>query len=221
VLTSAPLLLIISMGHAAAAAETQSPVLQFVQPTNGAVFSTTDEIPIVLHAIASNDVFPTADVFANHSKIATVSYCCTLCPCAAPFPGLETTLQIPVPWDADRPPPQPWQGWTNVHAGSYQLTAQAVGENSTMVEAVPVSITVLDLTLEIFVKSDGTVTLVIPQGSLVQGGYYLDASLDLRTWTRLGAFTPGNVSAIYFDVPPESARQRRFYRSVRVQSQGP
>ena len=29
------------------------PVLEFIQPTNGAVFSTLDEIPIMLRAVAS------------------------------------------------------------------------------------------------------------------------------------------------------------------------
>ena len=73
--------------HAAPAAKAQVPVLEFIQPTNSAIFSTRDEIPIVLRGFASNDVFPTADVFANQSKIATVSYCCALCPCAAPMEG--------------------------------------------------------------------------------------------------------------------------------------
>jgi len=53
-------------------------------------------------------------------------------------------------------------------------------------------------------------------GSLVAGEYDLEASPDLRTWTRLGPFQPGNVAAFYFDVPPESARERRFYRSVYI-----
>jgi hypothetical protein len=111
---------------------------------------------------------------------------------------------------------RPWQGWTNVQAGSYRLTARAAGKNGTLVEAAPVTITVLDLHLEIFMNSDGRVTLVISQGSLVPGGYDLEASQDLRTWTRLGSFEPGDVAAFYFDVPPESARERRFYRSVYV-----
>ena len=85
-----------------------------------------------------------------------------------------------------------------------------------MIEAVPVTITVLDLTLQIFVGPDGAVTLVIPQGSLVAGGYDLEASQDLRTWMRLGPFEPANVAAFYHDVPPESARDRRFYRSVNI-----
>jgi len=58
------------------------------------------------------------------------------------------------------------------------------------------------------------VTLVIPQGSMVPGGYDLEASQDLQSWTRLGPFEPGNVAAFYFDVPPETAREKRFYRSV-------
>ena len=175
-----------------------------------------DEIPIVLRAVASNDVFSTAEVFANQSPIATVSYCCSLCPCFYPQEGQELILQIPVPWDLTRPPWRPWQGWTNVQAGSHRLTARATGRNGSMVEAAPVNITVIDRTLRIFVGSDGTVTLVIQQGSLVPGGYDLETSQDLHTWSRLGPFGPGNVAAFYFDVPPESARERRFYRSVYV-----
>jgi hypothetical protein len=202
--------------QAAPVGETQLPVLEFIEPTNNAVFSTLDEIPIVLRASAPNDVILAADVFANQQKIASVSFCCWLCPCARPVEGQETILQIPVPWQEGTPAQRTWQGWTNVHAGSYRLTARAVGENGTIVQAAPVTITVLDLTLRIFVQPDGTMRLVIPEGSLVEGGYDLEASQDLRAWTRLGAFEPGNVAAFYSDLPPESARQRRFYRSVHV-----
>jgi hypothetical protein len=205
---------VVLLARAPLAHAADSPVFEFLQPTNNAVFSTRDEIPIVLHAYASNDVFPTADVFAHSQKIATVSYCCTLCPCVAPFPGLETTLQIPAPWQGGKPPPNPWQGWTNVMAGMYQLTARATGENATVVSAGPVTITVIDRTVEIFVNRDGSVTLVIPRGSLVPGGYDAEASADLRSWIPLGAFQPGDVAAFYFDVPPEAARGKRFYRSV-------
>jgi len=200
--------------QAATAGEAQLAVLEFIEPTNNAVFSTLDEIPIVLRASATNDLILAADVFANQQKIASVSYCCSLCPCARPLEGQETILQIPVPWNNGMPPPRTWQGWTNVHAGTYRLTARAAGENGTIVQSAPVTITVLDLTLRIFVSPDGAVTLVIPEGSLVEGGYDLETSQDLRTWTRLGPFEPGNVAAFYFDVPPENARQRRFYRSV-------
>ena len=79
-----------------------------------------------------------------------------------------------------------------------------------------VAITVLDLTLQLFVSADGAVTLVIPQGSLVEGGYDLEESPDLQTWARVGPFAPGNVAAFYFDLPPVTAHERRFYRSVRV-----
>ena len=209
-------LALVFLAHVPRAHSADSPVFEFIQPTNNAVFSTRDEIPIVLRAFASNDVFPTADVFAHFEKIATVSYCCTLCPCAAPFPGHETILQIPAPWQGGTPPPRPWQGWTNVMAGMYQLTARATGENGTVVEAAPVTITVIDRTLEIFANRDGSVTLVIAQGSLVPGRYDLEASPDLHSWTRLGAFGPGNVAAFYFDVPPETARGKRFYRSVYI-----
>jgi hypothetical protein len=52
-------------------------VLEFLQPTNGAIYSMRDEIPIALRASAPNDVVFSADVFANfHQKIATALYCC-------------------------------------------------------------------------------------------------------------------------------------------------
>ena len=209
-------ILVISL-QAFSQATGQTPRLEFIQPTNGAFFSTLDEIPIMLRAVASNDVFLTGEVFANQwTKVGDVSYCCSLCPCFRPVEGQETILQIPVPWEGGRPPSRPWQGWTNVQARTYRLTARSTGQNGTVLEAVPVNITVLDRTLRIFVRADGTVTLVIPQGSMVPGGYDLEASADLRTWTRLGPFEPGNVAAFYYDVPPESARERRFYRSVYV-----
>jgi len=189
----------------------QVPVLEFIQPTNGAVFSTLDEIPIMLRAVASNDVFLSGEVFANQwTKVGDVSYCCSLCPCFRPVEGQETILQIPVPWENGRPPERPWQGWTNVPARSYRVTARATGQNGTVLDAAPVNITVLDRTLRIFVRSDGSVMLVIPQGSMSPGRYDLEASQDLKAWTRLGSFEPGNVAAFYFDVPPG------FYRSVWV-----
>jgi hypothetical protein len=214
--------LLVMVERTSVAGDGQQPVLEFLQPTNGAVFSTSDEIPVVMRAFASNDVFLNADVFANQGrKIATLSYCCAFCPCYRPVEGDETILQIPVPWQGSMPPSRPWQGWTNVQAGTYQLTATATGDNGTVVTATPVNITVVDRTLRVSVRSDGTVTLVIPEGSLLPGGYDAEASQDLRTWTRLGPFEPGNVAAFYFDVPPETAREQRFYRSVYRLSQAP
>jgi len=195
-------------------------VLEFLAPTNNALFSTRDEIPIVLRAVASNDVFLTGEVFANNQKIADVSYCCSFCPCARPQLGMETTLQIPVPPKNGNPPSRPWQGWTNVSARTYQLTARSTGENGTTVQAAPVTITVFDRSLHIGLQSDGTVILVIPQGSMTLGSYDLEASEDLRTWNRLGPFQPGNVAAFYWDEPPKGTQQR-FYRSVYIPHSNP
>jgi len=210
------LAMLLAPAYASPATGTNLPILQFVEPTNNAVFSTLDEVPIMLRASAPDDVFLTAEVLANNARIGTASYCCWLCPCFRPLPGQETILQIPVPREGGMPSSRTWQGWTNVQAGSYRLTASATGENGTAIQAAPVNITVLDLTLRIFVGADGGVALVIPQGSLVAGGYDAEASQDLRTWTRLGPFMPGNVAAFYYDNPPPGERQPRFYRSVRV-----
>jgi|GEM_PF-3346218 len=197
-----------------------SAVLQFVEPADGAIFSTLDEIPVVLRAFAPDDVFLGGEVFANNNKIASVFYCCPLCPCAPPTEGMETTLRIPAPLNGNTPPPQPWQGWRTKSARAYRLTARATGQNGTVLEAAPITITVLDLTMHMSLDADGSVRLVLPQGSMVAGGFDLHASEDLATWTRLGPFSPGAVAAFYFDPPPENARRRRFYRAVFVPPDG-
>jgi hypothetical protein len=190
--------------------------LEFLLPTNGAVYAASDEVPVVLRALVLGDVILTAEVVADHQEIGRASFCCTLCPCAHPLPGEETILQIPVPWEGGQPSSRTWRGWTNVPAGIHELSARAVTENGLVVQAAPVIITVLDLTLRLHLESDGTAVLVIPQGSLVPGGYEVEASEDLQTWARLGPFLPGNVAAFYFDRPSGPARPARFYRSVYV-----
>jgi len=197
-------------------AEAQVATMGFTQPTNNTVFSTLDEIPISLRAISVEDVFPAAELFGDGNKIADLSYCCALCPCAAPQNGRETILQIPVPWNGTSPPPRPFQGWTNPPVGVHRLTARALGEHGTTVEAAPVTVTVIDPSLEIFKNTDGTLTLVIPQGSLTPGRYDLEASDDLRNWMRVGEFEPGNVAAFYFGIPIDTGRKTRFYRSVYI-----
>jgi hypothetical protein len=67
-------------GHAGRAGEVALPLLEFVTPVNGAVYSTLDEVPIMLRASAPGDVFPGADVLANQSSIGTATFCCPLCP---------------------------------------------------------------------------------------------------------------------------------------------
>ena len=110
------------------------------------------------------------------------------------------------------------KGWTNPPVGMHRLTARATSEHGTTVETAPLSVTVIDPTLEIFTnKDDGTLTLVIPQGSLSPGKYDLQASDDLRTWIRLGEFEPGNVAAFYFNLPIETNRKARFYRSAYIE----
>jgi hypothetical protein len=213
------LLLLLVLAPVSRAQSAPGAVLEFLQPTNHAVFSTLDEIPIMLRSFAPDDVMPGCDVLADQQKIGTASYCCYLCPCFAPMPGQELILQIPVP-RAEGVPTKQWMGWTHPPAGSHRLTARAVSQGGSVVEAAPVSITVLDLTLRINVSGDGTVILVIPQGSLVVGGYDAEGSEDLLTWTRLGPFQPGNVAAFFYDAP-DPTRRLRFYRSVRVSPPGP
>lgn len=87
-------------------------------------------------------------------------------------------------------------------------------------EAAPVTITIVDLTLHLSFNPDGTVILVIPQGSLVPGGYALEISDDLKSWSRQGSFSPGNVAVFYWDHPPANVR-RRYYRATYVPPPSP
>lgn len=197
-------------------AQPAAPELEFLAPTNGAVYSTRDEIPIVLRSVAPNDLIVAADVSTPGEFIGTAVFCCPFCPCAHPVEGQELILQIPVPWDNGHPPARTWQGWTNLPAGIHYLTARAVSQNGTPVEAKPVIVTIIDLTLHILVRPDRAVGLVIPQGSLTNGHFDAEASEDLHTWTRLGSFSPGNVAAFFEDEQPASAFAQRYYRSVYV-----
>ena len=198
-----------------AAAQVELPVLEFLEPTNGAVFSLGQEIPIVLRGFAPEDVIGSAEVAADGRSLGTAVFCCPLCPCARPLPGMPLILQIPVPWEAGRPPGRTWQGWTNAALGTRHLTASGTGEGGTVVVAKPVTLRVLDLRLGIAPAAAGGYQFVIPDGSLVDGGFDMEASDDLRTWRRLGSFSPGNVAAFYVDVPPEGTG-RRFYRAVQA-----
>ena len=196
-----------SLLNLATVAHGQAPTLEFVTPTNGAVYSAGDTIPIVLRAIASNDVFLTADVYIDNGKLTTLSYCCPLCPCGY-REGFETRLQYPIATNGGIA-----RGWSNVQAQTYRLFARAVGEHGTTVQTAPIYVHVVDRSLDIYPGASDTMILRIPFGSMTVGGYDLEISEDLRTWRRLGSFSPGAVAAFYWDTPPPDTRVR-FYRSV-------
>lgn len=199
----------------ATAGDGKPAVLEFIEPADGGIFSTLDEIPVALRAFAPGDAFFSAEVKVDGRVLATAQYCCPMCPCPKPPDGQETTLRIPVPWNGGTPPKNPWQGWRPGHPGIYRLTATAIGRNGTVLESAVLTITVIDLNLRISVGSDGGVILVLPQGSLVSGGFDLEASDDLTVWARLGPFQPGAIAAFYYDTPPAETR-RRYYRAVRL-----
>lgn len=194
----------------------QSAVLEFVEPSDGAVYSTLDEIPVALRALDANDVFLSAEVLVDGRVLGTALYCCPWCPCPNPPDGQETALRLPVPWNGEPPlPANPWRAWQPGHPGIFRLTAQATGRNGTVVETGPITVVVFDPHPRLQVGADGSVTIVLPEGSLVPGGFDLETSDDLRVWNRLGSFLPGAVAAFYYDQPP-AGTLHRYYRAVRV-----
>jgi hypothetical protein len=146
--------------------------LTFTEPRDGLVYMAASNVPITLRAFAPDDVFLSAEVFADGQSIGVATFCCPLCPCAHPFPGQKTVLQIPAPWNGGPPPAQVWQGWTNVPSGIHHLMARAVGENGTVAESAPVTISVREVKLFIGPNSEHEeeYVLVIPNGALVDDG---------------------------------------------------
>ena len=162
-------------------------------------------------------MFPTAELFANNESVASLSFCCHLCPCAFPVAGITTILQIPV--ISDPTPASPaWRNWTNVSPGIYRLVARASGASGLPVETPAVTIQVLppDLNLRLHVSlfDDGVLRFVLPDGSLVMGGFVLEASDDLLAWHAVVAFSPGNIAAFAEDRVTSASTRIRFYRAV-------
>ncbi len=197
------------------------PLLEVVEPVHGGVFALSEAIPLVLHAAVADDVITRAEVLVNGEPLATAVFCCVWCPCARPRAGQETTLQLPAVWDGVGEPPLPWRGWRAPRAGTYRVAARGMGEEGTEVEAAAVTITVVDLALQLSLLDDGAAWLVLPEGALVPGGWDLEVSEDLTDWTRLGAFSAGAVAAFYLDPPSASPRGSRFYRAVYTPPAGP
>lgn len=196
--------------------------LTFEEPRDGDVFVEGQAIPIVLAGFAPDEVYLNADVFADGTPIGTATFCCPLCPCALPTPGVGTVLQIPFPWGPNDPPrPQPWQGWADATPGIHTLTATATGANGQPVAARSIQIFVahphgLDVSVRAVTEPEHRLEFVIPEGSLVPGGFRMEMSRDFVSWQRLGDFEPGNVAAFFSDRPDPNDVQPRFYRAVRI-----
>jgi hypothetical protein len=191
------------------------PKLLFIEPNSGSHYEAGAEVPFVLSAYAPDDVFASAELFANGEHFANAVYCCPLCPCAVPTPGITTTLQIP----GDPPPADPWRGWVFTTPGIYTLTARSVGENGKVLQAGPITISVappLDLSLHVTLNADGTLRFWVPEGSLTPHGMAMEMSHDLIIWQRIGMLDPGNVAAFYVDHPDPADTRPRFYRAIKL-----
>jgi hypothetical protein len=194
------------------------PPLQFIEPKDGQLFIAPASVPIVVRGYSPDTVFANAELFANQTRIATLTFCCYLCPCAFPIPGIATTLQIPVVGN-EFPPPRSWQDWTNVPAGTYRLVAKSMGQSGVMVETPPITVEVipsgLDLRLRVNLSADGSMQFVIPDGSLVPGQFVLEASDNFLTWNHVADFSPGNMFAIAEVQPGATVPKAQFYRARR------
>lgn len=169
--------------------------LDILEPFQGALLASSVPIPLqALGVFTRGEIDRSVEFFANGELVGRSSPVATGRPSIPCLPNVHVFT------------------WTNPPAGRHILTARSeIGLNQ-FVEAPPVPIVVFDSTLQISLDTDGTVRFVIPQGSLAPGYYDLESCSDLRTWTRLGPFEPGNVAAFYFDRPPLPAQ--RFYRAA-------
>jgi len=201
------------------------PMLEFLEPAPGQEFFRHAEIPLALRGQIPGETITFAEVFVDGRPAGIARYCCTLCPCPPPEEGAEMTLRILA--NSEPPDPEnPWRGIRNVAAGPHTLTAMAFGSGGTLVEAAPVTVTVLltsraDQILEVAWNPDGRLAFRLPEGSLVPGGFDLWISHDLVQWTRLGSFSPGAVAAFASHTPDPSDPRPQFYRAVRLSGPRP
>lgn len=192
------------------------PELEFAEPLAHSVYSNKDEIPVLIHASAAEDAILAAELFVDGDSVGDASFCCPFCPCAYPSDGMDTWLQRFAPWVDGKPPEKMVEGLPPLRAGMHRLVAKAVSRNGIVIESRPVTVLVVDRSLTIHRQTDGTVVLVIPEGSMTPGHFDLEASPDLNAWTRIGEFSPGNVAAFFTDPPRIPPWPNRYYRSVFV-----
>lgn len=83
--------------HASPGAE-----FRLIEPAPGAVFDEGEPIPVAAFAWAPDDLFTSAEFFANQQSIGIGIFCCPLCPCAHPSP--RDRHHPP-----DSLPPRPWR----------------------------------------------------------------------------------------------------------------
>lgn len=191
-------------------------LLEFQEPNQGSVYPYGAEVPVVLRAQADDETVTWASVFVDGQLNGIAGYCCPFCPCFAPMPGMMLELQIARSWDTVGGG-NVWRGLTNLPPGVHRLTAQADGSGETHLESTPRTVTVLNpgaLDLRVSEGLTGQLLFVLPEGSLVPGGFDLWLSRDLRGWTRLGPFSPGNVAAFSTDQPDPQDDQPRYYRAL-------
>lgn len=190
--------------------------MEFAEPLSNAVYSNKDEIPVLIHASAAEDAILSAELFVDGVSAGVASFCCPFCPCAYPIDGMDTWLQRFAPWEDGKPPLKMVEGLPPLRAGSHRLVAKAFSRNGAVLESAPVTLLVVDRSIAIHHQADGSVQLVIREGSMTPGHFDLEVSADLNSWTRVGEFLPGNVAAFFTDPPQIPPWPSRYYRSVFV-----
>lgn len=201
--------------HASPGAE-----FRLIEPAPGAVFDEGEPIPVAAFAWAPDDLFTSAEFFANQQSIGIGIFCCPLCPSAHPSPGIATTLQIPFPLaPGETPRPNPWQGWVGATPGTHLLIARTTCANGTQLETAPITIHVRPAprrTLQLSIqRAEGNkLQFALIDGAISMTGFTMQRSHDLKTWEAFGEFSPGAVTA-FFETPLDTNETRPvFFRAI-------
>jgi len=179
-------------------APTDQASVVITRPAERTLFGASTPVLVEVATLDPADHIPLVEFFADGSKL-----------------GESRVVFIREP-DPGTPIAHSWT-WFRPPLGVHTLTVRGTNSRGKQYEGlVPVTVTIgqaLNLALHLELDRKGRAQFVLPDGSLAGHGFDLYETLDLKTWRRLGAFSPGNVAA-FFELELDGTDSRpRFFRA--------